>query len=176
MGSAIFDKTIGSTIFVSDAEVKVIPLAQLADVDTLIKSGITPASGTTGTTVKFIDGSCATNEISFQGGQKTDIDVTSLCSTEQEVTNGLAAPAEVTLTRNWADDDPMLAELEEASEKDEVRLYIVRFQSGNGFAFLAEIRQSSWSAATAGKVAATYTLRLRGGVKRVHATRTPSIT
>lgn len=161
---AKFDKTIGSTFFMSDAPVDTIPTTQLADVDDLITTGITSGS----TTIKFVDGSCATNEISFQGGQKTDIDVTSLCSTEQEVTNGLAAPAEVTLTRNWTDDDDMLAHLEEASDKDQVRLYIVRFQSGNGFAFLAEIRQSSWSAATAGKVAATYTLRLRGGVKRVH--------
>jgi hypothetical protein len=48
-------------------------------------------------------------EISYTGGQKSDIDVTTLCSTEQEQTNGLAAPAEMSISvtgwamkrRNW---------------------------------------------------------------------------
>jgi hypothetical protein len=34
-----------------------------------------------------------------------DIDVTTLCSTEQEQTNGLAAPAEMSITRNWVGDE-----------------------------------------------------------------------
>lgn len=118
----------------------------------------------------WVEGACATNEISYQGGQKTDIDVTSLCSTAQEVTNGLAAPAEVTLSRNWAPEDAMLAELEKAYTNNELRAYRVQFASGNGFKFLAQIRQNSWSVATAGKVSASYTLRLRGEAQRLATT------
>lgn len=124
-------------------------------------------NGSTSTT--FVDGSCATNEISFTGGQKSDIEVTSLCSTEQEVTNGLAAPAEITVSRNWAPDDPMLKVLADAYNNNELRGFVVEFPgtvagvtSVSGYAFYAEVRQFTWSAATAGKVAATYTLRVRG--------------
>jgi len=117
----------------------------------------------------WIEGSCATKEINFTGGQKSDIDVTSLCSTEQEMVNGLAAPAELTLSRNWAADDPILEILEDAYNSDERHAFKVTFPSGNGYAFLAEVRQNSWSAATAGVVGASYTLRLKGKPQRIKA-------
>ncbi|VGQ11711.1 hypothetical protein SB5439_04986 [Klebsiella variicola] len=117
----------------------------------------------------FIDGSCATNEISFTGGQKSDIEVTSLCSTEQEVTNGLAAPAEISISRNWAPNDPMLPILRTAYDENKIHGFVVEFPgmigttpAVSGYAFYAEIRQFTWSVATAGKVAASYTLRVRG--------------
>lgn len=71
------------------------------------------------------------------------------------------------MTRNWAAADPFLAELEDADNNEELRYFQVIFPSGNGFEFLAEIRQFSWSVATAGKVAATYNLRLRGKQRRI---------
>jgi hypothetical protein len=37
----------------------------------------------------YLDLSCTLKEAQFTGGQKQDIDVTTLCSTEQENTNGL---------------------------------------------------------------------------------------
>ncbi|MCS5452497.1 phage tail tube protein [Enterobacter huaxiensis] len=151
--SAKFEKTIGTKIFISDAKVDTADQAKL-DYEKM----------------KWVGGSCATNEISFTGGQKSDIDVTALCSQEQEVTNGLAAPAEVTLARNWTRDDGMLEELETAYDDNEVRAFKVIFPSGNGFQFLAEIRQSSWSVAVAGKVSASYTLRLRGRPKKILTT------
>ena len=117
----------------------------------------------------WIEGSCATKEISYTGGQKSDIDVTSLCSTEQEMVNGLAAPAELTLSRNWAAEDPILEILEDAYNSDERHAVKVIFPSGNGYTFLAEVRQNSWSAATAGVVTASYTLRLKGKPQRIKA-------
>lgn len=115
----------------------------------------------------WLEGNCATKEISFTGGQKSDIDVTSLCSTEQEMVNGLAAPAEVSLSRNWAATDPVLEVLEEAYNSDSLHAFKVTFPSGNGYAFLAEVRQNSWAVATAGVVSASYTLRLKGKPQRL---------
>lgn len=147
--SSIFETTQGTQFAISADAVKVIPTNDPTD------------------KTKWIEGGCATNEISYTGGQKSDIDVTSLCSVEQEVTNGLSAPAEVTISRNWSREDDMLKELEKAYEDNELRAYKVTFPSGNGFIFLAEIRQASWSIATAGKVAASYSLRLRGRPSKI---------
>ncbi|MBF6637903.1 phage tail protein [Rouxiella badensis] len=117
----------------------------------------------------YLTAECATKEISFTGGQKSDIDVTTLCSTEQEQTNGLAAPAEMTLSRNWSGDEEAQAALETAYENDELRSVKVIFPSGNGYAYLAEVRQNSWSASTSGVVTASYTLRIKGKPVRITA-------
>lgn len=104
---------------------------------------------------------CTTKEISYTGGQKQDIDVTTLCSTEQEMINGLAAPAEVTISGNWALDEGQEV-LRQAYDDDTVHAFKVVFPSNNGYAFLAEVRQNSWSVSTNGVVTASFTLRLKG--------------
>ena len=104
---------------------------------------------------------CTTKEISFTGGQKADIDVTTFCSTEQENINGLAAPAEITIGGNFAVDEGQDV-LRQAYDDDSVRAFKVVFPSGAGFGFLAEVRQNSWSASTNGIVTASFTLRLKG--------------
>ncbi|ATA23535.1 phage tail protein [Brenneria goodwinii] len=105
---------------------------------------------------------CSTKEISYTGGQKSDIDVTTLCSEEQEMTNGLAAPAEVTISGNWSKDEEGQETLRTAYDTDALHAVKVVFPSGNGYAFLAEVRQNSWSVSTAGVVTASFTLRLKG--------------
>ncbi|KAA1060361.1 phage tail tube protein [Enterobacter mori] len=127
------------------------------------------ASGFPGAGVTWLEAACATKEITFTGGQKGDIDVTTLCSTEQEQTNGLAAPAEMSITRNWVGDEAAQEALQTAYENDEPRALRVVFPSGNGFYVLVEVRQSSWSAATSSVVGATYSLRVRGKPKRIYA-------
>lgn len=104
---------------------------------------------------------CTTKEISYTGGQKTDIDVTVFCSDDQENINGLAAPAEVTIGGHFAVDEGQDV-LRKAYNEDTLHAFKVVFPSGNGFAFLAEVRQNSWSAATNGVVSASFTLRLKG--------------
>jgi hypothetical protein len=49
----------------------------------------------------YLDLSCTLKEAQFTGGQKQDIDTTTLCSTEQENTNGLPAPSEISLSGNF---------------------------------------------------------------------------
>jgi hypothetical protein len=117
----------------------------------------------------FLDAQCATKEVTYTGGQKSDIDVTSLCSTEQEQTNGLAAPAEMALTRNWVGDEEARQALQQAYDNDELRALKVIFPSGNGYYALVEVRQSSWSAGTSAVVSATYSLRVRGKPKPIFA-------
>ena len=149
-----FEKTKGTKIGVSSA-----PVTEEAF----------QASGFPASSVTFLDAECATKEISFTGGQKSDIDVTTLCSTEQEQTNGLAAPAEMSISRNWVGDEAAQMALQAAYENDELRALKVVFPSGNGFYVLVEVRQSSWSVATSAVVAATYSLRVRGKPKRIVA-------
>lgn len=126
-------------------------------------------SGFPSNSVSWLEAACATKEISYTGGQKGDIDVTTLCSTEQEQTNGLAAPAEMSITRNWVGDEEAQQALQTSYENDELRALRVVFASGNGFYVLVEVRQSSWSAATSSVVGATYSLRVRGKPKSIIA-------
>ncbi|MDT8208212.1 phage tail tube protein [Serratia marcescens] len=119
--------------------------------------------------IVWLEAQCATKEISYTAGQKADIDVTTLCSEEQENTNGLPSPGEMTINRNWVGDEEAQESLLTAYETDERRAIKVVFPSGNGFVYLAEVRQNSWSAATSGVVSASYTLRLKGKPKRIKA-------
>lgn len=119
--------------------------------------------------ITFLDAQCATKEVTYTGGQKSDIDVTTLCSTEQEQTNGLAAPAEMALTRNWVGDEEARQALQQAYDNDELRVLKVVFPSGNGYYALIEVRQSSWSAGTSAVVSSTYSLRVRGKPKPIVA-------
>ncbi|EKF63507.1 hypothetical protein B194_3573 [Serratia plymuthica A30] len=119
--------------------------------------------------ITWLEAQCATKEITYTAGQKADIDVTTLCSEEQENTNGLPSPGEMTINRNWVGDEEAQESLLTAYETDEKRAIKVVFPSGNGFIYLAEVRQNSWSAATSGVVSASYTLRLKGKPKRIKA-------
>jgi hypothetical protein len=83
--------------------------------------------------VTFLEAECGTKEISYTGGQKSDIDVTTLCSTEQEHTNGLAAPAEMSISRNWVGDEEAQLALQTAYENDELRALKVVFPPGMAF-------------------------------------------
>jgi len=148
-----YEKTQGMTIGVSSAPVSA---------DEFNASGFPNG-------ITFLDAQCATKEVTYTGGQKSDIDVTTLCSTEQEQTNGLAAPAEMALTRNWVGDEEARQALQQAYDNDELRVLKVVFPSGNGYYALIEVRQSSWSAGTSAVVSSTYSLRVRGKPKPIVA-------
>lgn len=112
-------------------------------------------------TAVYLDLSCTLKEAQFTGGQKQDIDVTTLCSTEQENVNGLPAPSEISLSGNFYRNAAQDA-LRDAYDNDTTYAFQVIFPSGKGFKFLAEIRQHTWSSGTNGVVAATFSLRLKG--------------
>lgn len=120
-----------------------------------------PATKETMDSATFLDLSCTIKEIQFTGGQKQDIDVTTLCSTEQENINGLPSPSEISLSGNFYK-NPAQDALRDAYDNDTTYGFKVIFPSGNGFTFMAEVRQHTWSVGTNGVVAATFSLRLKG--------------
>lgn len=120
-----------------------------------------PATKDTMASADYLDLSCTLKEVQFTGGQKQDIDVTTLCSTEQENINGLPAQSEISLSGNFFKNAAQDA-LRDAYDNDTTYAFQVIFPSGKGFRFLAEVRQHTWSSGTNNVVAATFSLRLKG--------------
>lgn len=128
---------------------------------TVISISSVPVTPETLETATYLGLSCTIKQSSFTGGQKQDIDVTTLCSEEQENINGLPTPSEVSLSGNFYLDDAQNA-LRTAYDTDGVYGFKIVFPSGNGFWFRAEVRQHTWDAQANGVVAATFSLRLKG--------------
>ncbi|MEQ9845659.1 phage tail protein [Pectobacterium brasiliense] len=120
-----------------------------------------PAILSTLASATWLSLSCSLKETQYTAGQKNDIDVTVLCSDETENINGLAAQSEITFNGNFYPDEAQNA-LRTAYDNDNTYGFKVVFPSGNGFLFIAEVRQHTWSAGTNGVVAATFSLRMKG--------------
>lgn len=144
--SSLYEKTQGTQILISSA----------------------PATAETAAAATYLSLSCALKETQFTAGQKADIDVTTLCSTETENINGLPAASEISLSGNFYRNEGQDA-LRAAYDSDETYAFKVIYPSGNGFSFIAEIRQHTWSIATSGVVAATFSLRLKGKSTTINA-------
>jgi len=127
-----------------------------------------PATKDTLKTAKFLDLSCTLKEVQFTGGQKQDIDTTTFCSEEQENTNGLPAPSEISMSGNFYR-NPAQDALRTAYDNDTTYGFQVIFPSGKGYKFLAEVRQHTWSSGTNGVVAATFSLRLKGKPENIES-------
>ena len=137
--AALFEKTQGTQILISSL----------------------PATKDTAATAIYLPLQCALKEVQFTAGQKADIDVTTLCSEETENVNGLPAPSEMSLSGNFYRNAAQDA-LREAYDNDSTYAFKVIFPSGNGYSFIAEVRQHTWSVATSAVVTATFALRLKG--------------
>lgn len=140
---------------------------------TVISVSATEASEANPAGITWLSASCSMREISYTGGQKSDIDITTFCSDEQEMVNGLKAPSEMSINKNWSAYDTAQDSLMEADETDTRRAIKIVFPSGNGYAYLAEVRQNSWSAATNGVVSASFSLRIIGKSVRIYAVNIP---
>ncbi|HDT0275568.1 TPA: immunoglobulin domain-containing protein [Escherichia coli] len=120
-----------------------------------------PATAETMDKAEYLRLDCTIKEVQFTAGQKQDIDVTTLCSTEQENINGLGASSEISMSGNFYLNQAQNA-LRDAYDNDALYAFKVLFPSGKGFKFLAEVRQHTWSSGTNGVVAATFSLRMKG--------------
>ena len=128
---------------------------------TKIMISFAPVTAETLDSASYLGLSCTIKEVQFTAGQKQDIDVTTLCSVEQENINGLGAASEISMSGNFYLNAAQNA-LRSAYDNDTTYGFKVIFPSGNGFTFMAEVRQHTWSAGTNGVVAATFSLRLKG--------------
>lgn len=124
----------------------------------------------------FVGFACTTKDASINRGQKSDIDVTTLCSEEQESTNGLPASGEVTLNTNWVGKDEGQDILDEAYESDEVHEFKLILKSGYGFHWLGEVRQADVSIPVNGVAAGSYNIRIKGKVKKIKPEAVPEST
>lgn len=99
-----------------------------------------PATAETMDKAEYLRLDCTIKEVQFTAGQKQDIDVTTLCSTEQENINGLGASSEISMSGNFYLNQAQNA-LRDAYDNDALYAFKVLFPSGKGFKFLAEVRQ-----------------------------------
>ncbi|WP_422101910.1 hypothetical protein [Vreelandella sp.] len=106
--------------------------------------------------------STTSKEISYTGGQKSDLDVTVLESDEQEMENGLRGMGELTINGNWKPEDAGQDSLRAADADDSLRLMAIKFKSGNGVKLLVQVRQDSWNVAQNGVASGTFNLRVIG--------------
>ncbi|MCB8889931.1 phage tail tube protein [Vreelandella malpeensis] len=106
--------------------------------------------------------STTAKEISYTGGQKSDLDMTVLESDEQEMENGLRAMGELTISGNWKPDDEGQDSLRAADADDSLRLMNIKFKSGSSVKLLVQVRQDSWQIAQNGVASGTFNLRVVG--------------
>lgn len=135
----------------------------------------TPTTADAMANAEFLDLAASIKQATFTAGQKQDVDVTTLGSTEQEMINGLAAASEISFSgnfyRNAAQDT-----LRIAYDTDGIYGFKIVFPSGAGFSFLAEVRQHTWDAQANGVVAATFSLRLKGKLTNINNAKPLSLT
>lgn len=113
---------------------------------------------------------CVGRELSYQGGQATENDVTTFCSTAKEFRLGLEDSGNFTISGHWVQGNTAIAVLRAAAADKLARLFVVTFENGDTFKFLAYVAQRSWTAAVDGVVTGTWNLRLTGATEETVAT------
>lgn len=123
------------------------------------KETATTVNPTGGTWLAF---DCITTEVSYTGGAKSDIDVTTLCSLEKENINGLADPGEIGFTGNWVKNDDAQKALHQAYLDDTLHAFRIVLPDGTGYAFLGEVRQENFTISTDAVITGGFTVRMKG--------------
>jgi len=118
------------------------------------------STGDSGLTFETLD--CTSREMQWQGGQATENDTTTLCSTAKEFRLGLPDSGTMSVAGHWVISDDGQAVIKAADKDKKPRLIKVTFEDGSVFASLAIVSQRSWSAAVDGVVSATFNFRLTG--------------
>jgi hypothetical protein len=120
----------------------------------------TDPAQTPGLTFEVLD--CTGREIQWQGGQATENDVTTLCSTAKEFRLGLTDAGTMSVNGHWLQSDPAQKVIKAADRDKKPRLIQVIFEDGSIFASLALVSQRSWSGAVDGVVTGAFNFRLTG--------------
>lgn len=112
---------------------------------------------------------CIAREIQFQGGTKTENDVSTICSTAKEFRLGLKDSGTMSVTGHWVQGHAAHQVIREAEADSKTRLILVTFEDGSTFRALALVSQRSFSMAVDGVVSATFNFRLTGDTLEVDA-------
>ncbi len=118
-----------------------------------------PVTAETLDSASYLGLSCTIKEV--QPARKQDIDVTTLCSVEQENINGLGAASEISMSGNFYLNAARTRCAVPMTMTPRMALKLF-FRRKRIYLYQAEVRQHTWSAGTNGVVAATFSLRLKG--------------
>ncbi|HEM7889423.1 phage tail tube protein [Burkholderia cepacia] len=118
-------------------------------------------------TLVFVDLNTTGKTVQWQGGQSSEIDVTTLASEEKEFELGLPDPGEFSVEGNYSSDDEGQLILRAARGTGEKRVFRVTFRNAAQFLFTGMVRQYNWSAGVDGVVTSTYSVRVSGSPKEV---------
>lgn len=129
---------------------------------TSLKISTTEATSTDPSSLTFATIDCTTREIQWQGGQSSENDVTTICSTAKEFRLGLPDGGTMSINGHWVTGDAAQKIVRQADKDKKPRLIEVTFEDGSKFASLALVTQRSWAAAVDGVVSATFNFRLTG--------------
>lgn len=124
----------------------------------------------------YISLGCLLTEVSYTGGAKSDIEVTTLCSTTKEQTNGLPDPGEVTFSGNWVANDEALLIMRAAYNNNATHGFKIQFPDdpkstpplvGGGYTFQGQVRQENFSIAPDAVVTGGFTVRMIGLMEEI---------
>lgn len=113
---------------------------------------------------------CVGREINYQGGQATEIDVTTFCSTAKEFRLGLEDAGNFTISGHWVQGNAAIAVLRAAAADKLARLFIVTFENGDQFRATGYVSQRSFTASVDSVVTGSWTIRLSGPTLEIVAT------
>ena len=116
---------------------------------------------------------CITKQIQYQPGNKTEIDITTLCSTAKEFLLGLKDPGTLTFTGFYKSAHPGFKVLKQGDKDSKSRLYTITFPDQTIIKVLGYVQAIPWSTAAEGVVDMTATIRLTGEAVETEPPETP---
>ena len=118
------------------------------------------STDSTGLTFESLD--CTGKQVQWQGGQATENDVTTLCSTAKEFRLGLTDAGTMTVTGHWLSGDAAQKVIKAADRDKKPRLIELTFSDGSIFASQALVQQRSFDGSVDGVWSGTFSFRLTG--------------
>lgn len=140
----------------------------LTNGDTL---GVTTAETTDLTTTPtYVDLSNVAKQVNWQGGQATEIDVTTFASVGKETAQGLPDYGSWTISGNWVESHTGCAVLRAAQGDAKLRAFKLAHKDGSGVEVLGMVTQISVDNALNAAAGGSITVRLSGAPKFTPAT------
>lgn len=127
------------------------------------------AESTDATSLTFESLDCVGRQVQWQGGQATENDVTTFCSTAKEFRLGLSDSGTLTVSGHWVTADAAQKAIKAADKDKKPRLIVLTFSDGSTFSSLALVQQRSFDGSVDGVWTGSFNFRLTGEVKETEA-------